>query len=59
LVIHGINDPLIKIEHPKKYATLIPNAKTLFIKGMGHDLPEKYIPDIHKSIFKNFINKLN
>jgi pimeloyl-ACP methyl ester carboxylesterase len=52
MVIHGINDPLIKIEHAKKYATLIPNAKTLFIKGMGHDLPEKYIPDIFKSILK-------
>jgi len=57
LIIHGTNDPLIKIEHAKKYAQLIPNAKTLFIKKMGHDLPEKYIPDIHKSIFKNFKNK--
>jgi pimeloyl-ACP methyl ester carboxylesterase len=52
VIIHGTNDPLIKIEHAKKYAPLIPNSQTLFIKGMGHDLPEKYVPDILKSISK-------
>lgn len=59
LIIHGTSDPLINIEHAKKYAALIPNAETLFIEGMGHDLPEKYIPEIHKSIFNNinFLNK--
>jgi len=57
LVIHGTDDPLIKIAHAKKYAPLIENAKTLFIKGMGHDLPEKYIPDIQISIVENLKRK--
>ncbi len=39
LIIHGINDPLISIEHAKKMASLIPHAKTLYLYGMGHDLP--------------------
>ena len=50
LVIHGIDDPLILIGQGKKYVERIPNAKTLYIKGMGHDLPSKYLPQIHTAI---------
>jgi len=33
---------------------MIPNASTLFLDGMGHDIPEKYTPEILKSIFQLF-----
>ena len=54
LVIHGTDDPLIKVEHGEKYAPMIPNAKKLILKGMGHDLPKRYMPEIHKGVFENF-----
>lgn len=53
LVIHGTDDPLILVEHAKKYAPMIPHAQSLIIEGMGHDIPEKYIRQIHPAIFKN------
>lgn len=53
LVIHGTTDPLIKFEHAQKYAPMIPNAQTLFIEGMGHDLPPEYMPQITSAILKN------
>ncbi len=28
LIMHGLNDPFIPIEHSKKMATIIPNART-------------------------------
>lgn len=53
LIIHGKDDPLILFEHAEKYAPMIPNGESLFIDGMGHDIPEKYINSIHSAIFKN------
>jgi len=53
LVIHGTDDPLILIGQGKKYAEQIPGTKTLFIKGMGHDMPSVYLPQIHAAIMKN------
>ena len=53
LVIHGISDPLVKVEHAKKYAPLIPNATTLYIDGMGHDLPRMYRERISSNILAN------
>ena len=54
LVIHGKSDPLVKFEHGQKYAPLIPNADTLFVEGMGHDLPKIYTERYHEAIFRNF-----
>jgi len=42
LIIHGKNDPLIPIEHGYKTSELIPNARSLWIDGMGHDIPKVY-----------------
>lgn len=53
LVIHGTTDPLIKFEHAEKYSKMIPNAETLFIEGMGHDLPDIHTPNMIKAILKN------
>lgn len=53
LVIHGTTDPLIKFEHAEKYSKMIPNAETLFIEGMGHDLPDIHTPKMITAILKN------
>jgi len=41
LIMHGKNDPLVKIEHALKYAPMIPHAETLYLDHMGHDLPRE------------------
>ena len=53
LVIHGQSDPLVFFEHAEIYAPLIPNAKTLWIKGLGHDLPEVYADQMSQAILEN------
>jgi proline iminopeptidase len=53
LIIHGKSDPLVPFEHGKKIATLIPDAKTLWIEGMGHTLSRTYTPLMLEEIFKN------
>ena len=52
LIIHGKSDPLVTFAHFEKYAHLIPNAETLVIDGMGHDLPEIYMDQYHDSMLK-------
>ena len=49
LIIHGSDDPLIKISHAKKMASLIHGCKFEIVLGMGHDF--------HKN-FKNRINSI-
>lgn len=53
LIIHGKSDPLVPFAHCEKYAPLIPHAKKLFIDGMGHDIPNLYMKDIHAAILEN------
>jgi len=54
LVIHGTSDPLIPFKHAKKYSAMIPNVRTLFIEGMGHDLPAVHAPVIIKEMLDLF-----
>lgn len=54
LVIHGKADPLILFEHAEKYAPMIPNATTLFIEGMGHDMPRVHNDAICGAMIKLF-----
>ena len=39
LVIHGADDPLVRVACGKNTAAAIPGAKLMIIDGMGHDLP--------------------
>jgi pimeloyl-ACP methyl ester carboxylesterase len=41
LVIHGADDPLVKLAGGQDIATHIPKAWLLTIHGMGHDLPDE------------------
>lgn len=50
LIIHGLNDPLVSIEHSKKLADIIPNSKTKWFNNMGHDLPPNLVDSITREI---------
>lgn len=56
LIIHGTDDPLILVNHAKKYGPMIPNSTSLILNGMGHDIPEKYIPEILDALLTLFKN---
>ncbi len=51
LIVHGTDDTLILVNHAEKYGPMIPNSTSLILKGMGHDIPEKYTPEILNSLF--------
>jgi pimeloyl-ACP methyl ester carboxylesterase len=53
LIIHGTADNLIPIEHSKKYAPIIPKAKSLFLQDMGHNIPFQYYSEIIQAILQN------
>lgn len=54
-IIHGKSDPFIPIKHGKKCASIIPNADSLWLDNMGHDIPDNLIPTISKNIIAHFI----
>jgi len=59
LVVHGHEDPVIPILHSEKLAKIIPDAATLWIKNMGHDLPESKITKITTTMILNFERAAN
>lgn len=40
LVIHGTDDRAMPIAHGQRLASAIPGARTLWVEGMGHDIPD-------------------
>ena len=54
LIIHGQKDPLIPFEHGLKCADLIPDAATLWVDQMGHDLPDSTIDEIVDKTIAHF-----
>ncbi len=40
MVVHGLADPLVPVQAGRDLARRIAGAKTDFIEGMGHDLPQ-------------------
>ncbi|OWW26896.1 hypothetical protein B4Q04_04240 [Zobellia sp. OII3] len=57
LVIHGEQDPVIPISHGKKMASIIPNADSLWVENMGHDLPEAKMDLICDKILRGMEKK--
>jgi len=55
LIVHGTNDLFIPIEHGEKCVKLIPNADSLWIDNMGHDIPGEFISILAQKIISNFI----
>jgi pimeloyl-ACP methyl ester carboxylesterase len=50
LVIHGVEDPIIPVEHGKAVAAAVPGARFLAIDGMGHDLPPARADQVVRAI---------
>lgn len=46
LIIHGNEDPVMPITHGEKLVATIPNANSMWIDNMGHDLPDAKIKEI-------------
>ncbi len=45
LIIHGTDDPLVRVVAAEQLKYLIPHARLERIKGMGHDLPAPLLGD--------------
>jgi pimeloyl-ACP methyl ester carboxylesterase len=54
LIIHGTSDPFIPIAHGEKCARSIPGAQTLWVEGMGHDMPRIFVDAILKEMLEHF-----
>lgn len=53
LVIHGTEDPLIPPVHATIYAPKIPDAKMLWVEGMGHQLPKPVLEIVMPPIIEH------
>jgi pimeloyl-ACP methyl ester carboxylesterase len=54
LIVHGKSDPFIPIDHSKKCASIVPNADSLWLDGMGHDIPDNLVDTLSEKIISNF-----
>lgn len=52
-VIHGLADPLVRVEAGQELAQRIAGAEADFIPGMGHDLPVALLPRFAEGIAMN------
>jgi pimeloyl-ACP methyl ester carboxylesterase len=54
LIIHGTSDPFIPIAHGEKCARSIPGAQTLWVEGMGHDMPRIFVDTVLDAMLEHF-----
>ncbi len=54
LIIHGLDDPFIPIEHSQKLGRTIPDSTTMWFENMGHDLPPYLIDSLIAELILNF-----
>jgi len=57
LIIHGMNDPFIPIEHSMKLAEIIPGAEAMWVDNMGHDVPPYLIDSLTRTLVKHFSSR--
>lgn len=50
LILHGTADKLVPPIHAKIYAPLIPHAKMVWLDGVGHEIPNGALPQVHAEI---------
>jgi pimeloyl-ACP methyl ester carboxylesterase len=50
VVIHGLDDPLVRVEGGRDTAANIPGAELIEVSGMGHDVPDALVPLIVDAI---------
>jgi len=56
LIIHGTSDPLIDFKHGEKCYNIIPNAKHLWVDGMGHEISPIFIDLVVGGIIEHIDN---
>ena len=54
LVVHGTSDPVYPVAHGQGLADLLPRAELVLIEGMGHELPQSFVPQL-VSLFEDRI----
>jgi pimeloyl-ACP methyl ester carboxylesterase len=54
LIIHGTSDPFIPIAHGEKCARSIPGAQSLWVEGMGHDMPRSFVDTVLGAMLEHF-----
>lgn len=52
-IVHGIADPLVPLACGQQLAKCIAGAQTVFIPGMGHDLPDALLERFAQAIAEN------
>jgi len=50
LVIHGTADPVYPVAHGQALADRLPNGRLVLIEGLGHELPEAFVPQLTQLI---------
>ena len=53
LVIHGLDDVLIPIENGRMVAAAVPDARLVEFETMGHNVPERFWPQVLDAIAEN------
>lgn len=46
MVVHGTADPVYPVAHGQALAEQVPTAELHLIEGLGHDLPERFLPQL-------------
>ncbi|MEL7021512.1 MAG: alpha/beta hydrolase [Bacteroidota bacterium] len=54
LVMHGTKDPLVQPMHGEKLMAHLPNARKVWIQGLGHTLPTQHNPNMLKHTLQLF-----
>ena len=54
VVLHGSNDPMLRVRNGRAVAAAIPGARFVVIDGMGHDLPKPVWRPIVGALTENF-----
>jgi pimeloyl-ACP methyl ester carboxylesterase len=54
LVIHGEKDPFVPIDHSKKLASVLPNARKRWFVNMGHDIPPSLYEPLVAELIAHF-----
>ncbi|WP_435241704.1 alpha/beta fold hydrolase [Streptomyces cucumeris] len=54
LVIHGVDDPIVPVEHGRALAETIPGAQSLFLGGYGHALPNAAVVERWREVMAHF-----
>jgi len=52
LVLHGVDDPLLRVDGGRDVASLVPGAKIETFPGWGHDIPKEMVPKLVESLSK-------